>query len=92
MQEENRDLTSKLSRRDSQLLKMRDANRNLSSLASSKGLDTRERLKAELEDIKDQLQVRDNENKVRVFISFAFIFFFQPFWNSVSTSLDLEYV
>ena len=60
-------MTTKLSRRDSQLFKMRETNRELSSLAQSKGLDTRERLKNELEDIKDQLQARDEENKVRHF-------------------------
>ena len=64
MKETNQELESKLNRRDSQLFRMRDSNRSLSNLAQSKQLDQRDKLQKELEEIREQLQLRDEENSV----------------------------
>ncbi len=87
LQDSNRDLNSKLDRRDDALFKMREANRyvwkvksknfsfykeniffceirSLTSLAQSRHLDQRERLQRELEEVKEHLARRDEENKV----------------------------
>ncbi len=48
---------------------MRETNRSLTNLTQTKGLEQRERLQEELDDIRGQLQARDKENAVSTMMS-----------------------
>lgn len=60
--EVNKDLNHRLDRKDAELFKMRESNKNLTSLTQNKKLDQRENLQNELGNVQDQLILRDQEN------------------------------
>ena len=60
----NKDLEVKLDKRDSILLKMKEVNKTLNSLNQNKGFDAKQKMLSDLEELKAQLELRDEENKV----------------------------
>ena len=60
----NKELEIKLDKRDSILLKMKEANKSLTSLNQSKGFDVKQKMLTDLEELRAQLELRDEENKV----------------------------
>ncbi|XP_059083860.1 lebercilin-like isoform X2 [Tigriopus californicus] len=60
--EVKRDLNLRLDRKDAELFRMRESNKNLTSLTQTKKLDQREQLQVELGNVQDQLVLRDQEN------------------------------